>query len=97
MTNEEMAKLAETDARARSNSKRIDKLEERQDNLDKLISAVAVMGNKQEKMEDDIKEIKVDVKSLTGKPGKRWEAVVEKLLLVVLTAVVAFILAKIGL
>lgn len=32
-----------------------------------------------------------------GKPGKRWEAVVDKVLMLVIGAVVAFLLAKIGL
>ena len=48
-------------------------------------------------MESDVKEIKSDVKTLDEKPAKRWEAVVEKALLAVVAAVVAYFLGRMGL
>ena len=48
-------------------------------------------------MKKDIVEIKTDVKALTSIPNKRWEALVEKVILVVVGAVIAFILGKVGL
>ena len=47
-------------------------------------------------MKKDIIEIKTDVKALTSIPSKRWEAIVEKVVLVVVGAVIAFLLGKIG-
>ena len=47
-------------------------------------------------MKKDIVEIKTDVKALTSIPSKRWEALVEKVVLVVVGAVIAFLLGKIG-
>jgi ABC-type transporter Mla subunit MlaD len=76
---------------------RLDAVERRQDDLDQLVKSVAVMASKQEDMEGDLKEIKADVKTLTEKPGKRWDTAVDKLLWALLAAVVAFLLAKIGL
>ena len=82
--------------RARSNTKRLDKLEQRQDNLDKLTTSVSLLAEREERMESDVKEIKSDVKTLAEKPAKRWEAVVERVLLTVVAALVGFALAQIG-
>ena len=98
MTTEEITgKLTETEARCRSNTKRLDKMEHRQDDLDKLVQSVSVMANEQEHIKGDIREIKTDVKTLTDKPGKRWEQVVEKVLLTVLGGLVGYVLVKLGL
>lgn len=80
-----------------SNTKRIDELEKRQDNLDELVSTVKVLAIREEKVESDVKEIKVDVKSLADIPAKRWNSLIEKIILAVAAAVVGFILAQIGL
>ena len=42
-------------------------------------------------------ELTIMVKELSGKAGKRWEGLVEKALWAVCAAVIAFLLAKIGL
>ena len=80
-----------------SNTKRIDELEKRQDNLDELVSTVKVLAIREEKVESDVKEIKVDVKNLADIPAKRWNTLIEKIILAVAAAVVGFILAQIGL
>ena len=42
MSNEEIAAaIADVESRAKSNTHRLDKMEERQNNLDKLVAAVA--------------------------------------------------------
>lgn len=89
-------KLTETETRSKSNTHRIDKLEERQANLDKLVTSVEVLAIKQETIESDIHEIKNDVKSLTAAPGKRWETIIEKTILVVVGAVITYLLARAG-
>lgn len=55
------------------------------------------MADREERVENDVKEIKSDVKNLAGKPGQRWEALVGQIITVVAAAVVGFILARIGL
>ncbi|MGE4353146.1 MAG: hypothetical protein AB7D36_03565, partial [Oscillospiraceae bacterium] len=76
---------------------RIGKIEERQDNLDKLVASVAVMAKDQENIKSDVLEIKNDVKSLTEKPAKRWDNLVEKLIWALAAAAVGFMLAQVGL
>ncbi len=44
-----------------------------------------------------IDEVEQEVKTLTDKPGKRWEKLMEVLLTVIVGALVGFIFAKIGL
>ena len=98
MTNEEiMQTLTETDARCKSNTHRLDKMERRQDELDELVTSVALMAQRQETVENDVKEIKADVKTLAEKPAKRWETFTEKVLWVLIAAVLGFALASMGL
>lgn len=90
-------RLTEVEERAKSNSHRLDEVEKKQDNLDKIVSTVAVLVDQEKRVENDVKEIKADVKTLTLKPGKRWDAIVDKLLWAVLAAVATYFLAKFGL
>ena len=90
-------RLSKVEERSKSNTHRINDLEKRQDNLDELVGTVKVLAVREENVETDVKVIKNDVKSLTGKSGKRWDGLVDKIIMVVAAAVVGFILAKIGL
>ena len=82
---------------AGSNRHRIEDLEENQSALMKLATSVEVMATEQKYMKSDLGEIKKDVKELTGKPGKRWEDIVGKVIWAVVAAAVAFVLARLGL
>ena len=90
-------RLTAVEQRSKSNSHRLDKIERRQDEQEELIKTVAVLANRQQTVETDVKEIKLDVKKIAGKPAQRWEAIVDKLIWAVLAAVVAFLLTQIGL
>lgn len=89
-------RLTAVEDRAGSNTHRLDELERRQDNLDDLVSAVKVLTVREEVLENDVKEIKNDVKSLTGKSGKMWDSMVEKIILTIAAAIIGFILAQVG-
>ena len=78
---------------AGSNRHRLDDIEKRQDNLDELVASVAVFAKEQEHIQADVKEIKADVKALTDKPAKRWESLVDKLLLVAAGAFLGWLAA----
>lgn len=83
--------------RTKSNAHRIEELEKRQNNLDDLVSTVRVLATREENVENDVKEIKKDVKDLTNKPVKRWEGIVEKIIMLIVAAIVGYILAQLGL
>ncbi len=93
---EEAVKIAELGQTVHDNTRRIGALEKRQDNLDKLATAMTVFDTEQKHIKQDVSEIKTDVKSLKDKPGKRWENVVEKLIWLVVGAVIALAMAQIG-
>ena len=90
-------RLTEVEARSKSNAHRLEEVEKRQDNLDKLVISVEKLAIKEQNVENDVKEIKTDVKTLTSKSGKRWDGLVDKVILILATAVVTFALSKIGL
>lgn len=95
-TTEELSvKLVEIEQRGKSNSHRLDKVEERQDNLDKLVSSVEVLATRQETVETDVKEIKSDVEALTEKPAKRWDGIVDKLIWLLISGAVGYLAAQI--
>lgn len=89
-------KIIELEQRCKSNTHRLDKMEQRQDNLDKLVSSVTALAQEQEHIKEDVTEIKCDVKSLKEKPEKRWEAIVEKTILVVLSGLIGFLMSRLG-
>lgn len=90
-------RLSQVEERAKSNTHRLDEMEKRQDNLDELVSTVKVLAVREENVENDVKEIKSDVKNLTSKPGQRWETLMDKVLWAVVAALVGFVMAKLGL
>lgn len=89
-------RLTEVEGRSKSNTHRIDSIEKQQGDFIELVSSVKVLAEREQNVENDVKEIKSDVKSLTSKPGKRWDSLVDKVIVTVAAAVVGFILAKIG-
>ena len=88
MNAEEMAvKLAEVDARSKSNTHRLDDMDEKVDTLNRLATAVEVMATEQRHQTETMGEIKNDVTALgtkvdaiEKKPGKRWDGMVDKFL-----------------
>ena len=105
MTDEEIVmKMSETDHRARSNTRRIEKLELQTEALEKLATSVEVLVNEQKHQTKAMMDIKSNVakldakvETLEQKPAKRWESVVEKILLTVVGAIIGYLLVQLGL
>lgn len=90
-------RLTQVEELAKTNARRIENIEKRQNNLDELVGTVKALAVREENVESDVKEIKSDVKSLTGKSGKRWDNLVDKIIVTVAAAIIGFILARLGL
>lgn len=90
-------RLTEVEARSKSNTKRLDKVEQKQEDLSELVGTVKVLAEREETVEADVKEIKSDVKDLTNKPAKRWDNLVNQIISIIIAAVAGFLLAKFGL
>ena len=98
MTNEEIAlRLQETTDRSVRNEGRIKKLEGDHEVLHQLATSVAVMAQQMENMNGSVEALSGKVDTLESKPGKRWDAIVDKAVWAVLAAVIAFLLGRIGL
>lgn len=97
MDMEHERRLTETEARSKSNTKRIDEMEKKQDDIADLVSSVKILADREVRVENDVKEIKDDVKDLKAKPGKLWEGIIEKVIYTIVGGVVAYALVKLGL
>lgn len=90
------AQIASLDARCKSNTHRINDLEEDNRALHQLATSVEVLATKQETIEENVNEIKADVKSLKAIPASRWEAVVKGVITALIAGLIGFALAKLG-
>lgn len=105
MTTEEMAvKVAEVDHRSKSNTRRIEKLEQTTDAIHSLATSVEILVQEQKHQTEAMTDIKSDVAKLDGKvdslekkPGKKWEKIKENAIWAVLASVITFLLSRIGL
>ena len=90
------AQIASVEVRCKSNSHRIDELEADNKALHQLATSVEVLATKQETIEENVNEIKNDVKSLKAIPASRWEAVVKGVITAIIAGLIGFALAKLG-
>lgn len=90
-------RLSNVESRAKSNTHRLDKVEKRQDEFGELVTSVRVLAEREQNVEADVKEIKDDVKILTSKPAKRWDGLVDKIILTAAAAVAGYFLSRFGL
>lgn len=89
-------RLTSVEGQTKSNTKRLNKMEAVQETLTELVKSVATIAQKQVDMDNDMKEVKAAVHGLAGKPGKRWEAMVEKAIGALVAALVAYALLRLG-
>lgn len=67
------------------------------DRLRELEKENAVQNAHWKNVDGKLDELTAMVRDLTGKAGKRWESMVDKALWAVAAAVIAFLLARVGL
>lgn len=90
-------KLQETTDRAVRNEGRIKKLESENAVLHKLATSVEVMAERMKGMNTSVAELASEVEELKEKPAKRWDSLVDKIIWAIAGAVLAYLLAKLGL
>ena len=83
MTNEDIAvKLTDHENEIGSLKHRMSAVEADQEALRELTGSVRELTVEQSHLKTGVGEIKADVKTMLDKPAKRWESLVDKLLLV---------------
>lgn len=90
-------RLTDVESRSKSNTKRLDEIEKKQNDLGELVGTVKALAVREENVENDVKEIKIDVKSIKEKPGKRWDNLVSQIITLVVAALAGYFFAKFGL
>ena len=96
-TEEIAIKLQETTDRSVRNEGRIKKLEGESAALHKLATSVAVMAEQMKSINKNVETLTGELEEIKVKPAKRWETLVEKFVWAVAAAIIAFLLARIGL
>ncbi len=88
-------RLAEVDERCKTNSSRIDKLEEAHEALYSIATSVAVLANEQKNITEKVDSIDEKVDKLERIPAHRWNGFVDRIIFAVAGGVVAWILSMI--
>ena len=90
-------RLTEVETRSKSNSHRLDKLEESTEAINRLATSMEVMAERQEQVADTVGKLDSKVTALEEKPRERWDNLVDKIVWLVAAALIGFVLAQIGL
>ena len=97
-------RLTEVEARAASNTHRLDKLEESTEAINRLATSMEVIVERQEqgfkqqeRVEQAVNKLDSKVTALEDKPKKRWDELVDKIVWLIAAALIGFVLAQIGL
>jgi hypothetical protein len=89
-------KLQETTDRSTRNEGRIKKLEAESSVLHQLATSVAVMAEQMKTMNENVLTLTSEVDELREKPGKRWDGLIDKIVLIIASAVLTYALTKFG-
>lgn len=86
--------VVEVEQRSKSNTHRLDKLEKRVDEQEKLVTAICNLQKDMEYTKSDVSEIKTNVDTLLNKPAKRWDGVVTAIITALISVLVGAVLGK---
>ena len=90
-------RLTSVEQRSKSNTHRIEKLEESTEAITRLATSMEVMVGKQEQVAETVEKLDGKVTALEQKPAKRVDSLVDKIIWAICAAVITFLLARIGL
>lgn len=98
MENESMlVKITEMRDNISHHENRILALEKNVEAITDIAKSTAVMAEQMKYMGDSITQLTIDVKELKGRAAKNWDIIVDKVITMLVAAVVGFCLSKIGL
>lgn len=98
-----VVKLAEIEQRAKSNTRRVEKLELQTEAVQRLATSVELLVKEQShqteamaRIEQNVEKLDDKVEALEQKPAKRWEGIVDKIAWFFIAAALGFICAALG-
>lgn len=90
-------RLTQVEQRSKSNTHRLEKLEESTEAINRLATSMEVMVSKQEQVAETVEKLDGKVTALEEKPIKRVDGLVDKVIWALCAAVISFVLARMGL
>lgn len=96
MTKQELQELTETASRSKSNTKRLDKLDSKVENIYQLTLSVKEIAVEMKAMREDMNKIDDRVLAIESKPSKRLDGIIDKIIFTILGIIIAYIFSKIG-
>lgn len=73
-------RMTAVEDRSKSNTLRLNRLEENTAVLNRLATAVEVMATKQDTMNSNVEKLTEKVDSIEGKPAERWDKLISSLI-----------------
>ena len=89
--------LSTLEQECKEHDRRLTVLEKQTNAVNELATSVAKMAQKMEWTGKKVDALCTDVQELKGEPAKKWRFVVEKSIYIIISAVIGYILARIGL
>lgn len=97
MTDEDIAvQLTRIDERSRRNEGRIKALETATETLHKIATAVEAIAGEQRHIKDDVRSLNGKISAVEARPGKLWDRLVSGMIGALISGVIAFVLAAVG-
>lgn len=93
MEQELTTRVTGLEQQSQEHRRRIEGLERGQTVLNRLATAVEVLATKQESMGHSVEKLSEKMDALERRPGRRWESLTDKILLVLAGAFVTFLLS----
>lgn len=87
-------KVIENEQRSKSNVHRLDRLEERVNEQEKLVTAVCGLQKDVEHTKKAVGEIKMSLEKVLEKPGKRWDSAVTAVVTALISVLVGALLGR---
>ena len=96
MNKEDIKQLTETTERSKSNSKRIDGLEKRVEDIHSLTISVKELATELKNMREDMNKIDDRVVEIEKKPSKKLDSIWGYIVSAVVSGLIVFIFTKLG-
>lgn len=77
---EMVEKLAHLEERAKSNTKRIDELDKKVENIHEIATSVQLLASETKAMREDVNSMNVRLNNLEEKPGKNWDNLIKQII-----------------
>lgn len=96
MEKDELERLVETEARSKSNTKRLDKLEPKVDDIHNLALSVQAIATEMKAMREDMNKIDKRVLAIEDKPNKKIDSIWGYIVSSIISGLIVFIFIKLG-